>query len=42
MVILSAFTENKYRHKAKEYGATDYITKPFDMDDLIVTIKKYF
>jgi len=42
IIMLSAFTEDRYRQKAKEYGAVDYITKPFDMDDLLSIIKNHF
>ncbi|MEW6083838.1 MAG: response regulator [Chloroflexota bacterium] len=39
IVIVSAKDDLESKERAKRVGATDYITKPFDMDDFISKIK---
>jgi signal transduction histidine kinase len=38
-VFLTARSEREDKMKGKRLGAEDYITKPFDADDLIVTVR---
>lgn len=40
-VFLTAFSEKKEIISALEMGATDYIVKPFDADELVRLIKKH-
>lgn len=40
VIILSAHGEAKMVVKAMQAGATDFVTKPFDKDELIITINK--
>jgi DNA-binding response OmpR family regulator len=40
IVIISAKEDSKSKEKALQLGATEYITKPFDIDHFIKTIKK--
>ncbi|MCF7919935.1 MAG: sigma-54 dependent transcriptional regulator [Candidatus Cloacimonetes bacterium] len=40
VIMLTAFGDIKNAIKAMKLGAYDYITKPFDNDELILTIKK--
>jgi len=39
--MLTARTQEKDKILGKETGADEYLTKPFDMDDLIAKIKGY-
>lgn len=39
IVIVSAKDDSESKEKAKRVGATDYITKPFGMDEFIGKIK---
>ncbi|MCK9476052.1 MAG: ATP-binding protein [Candidatus Muirbacterium halophilum] len=41
VIILSAFSEEKYRNLAKQAKADDYIVKPFDINDLLEKVKKH-
>ena len=34
VIMVSALDEHELREQAKQYGATAYITKPFDLSDL--------
>ena len=40
IIMITAFGEIKDSVKAMKLGAYDYITKPFDNDEIIFTIKK--
>ncbi len=39
VIIMSVQGENEYLKKAMLYGAKEYIIKPFDVDDLVETIR---
>src|SRR4030095_4018593 len=39
-IILTAFGDIKNAVEAMKKGATDYLTKPFDNDSMIITIRK--
>lgn len=41
IIMLTARSQEKDRLLGKETGADEYITKPFDLDDLVNKIKKY-
>ncbi len=41
IIMLTARSQEKDRLLGKETGADEYITKPFDIDDLLNRIKKY-
>lgn len=41
VIFLSALTEQKYIDEGQELGAADYITKPFDLAELIDKIEKH-
>ncbi|MFW6117059.1 MAG: response regulator [Thermoproteota archaeon] len=41
VIMFSALGRDVDREMAEEAGADDYITKPFDKEDLLQTIKKY-
>ncbi len=41
IIMLTARSQDKDRLLGKETGADEYITKPFDIDDLLNRIKKY-
>ena len=41
ILMLTAKTQEKDKILGKETGADEYITKPFDMDDLVEKIKSY-
>lgn len=40
IVILSAYTDFEYARKAIQYGALDYVKKPFSIDDIIKVVVK--
>src|SRR3990170_3318351 len=41
ILMLTAKTQEKDKILGKETGADEYITKPFDMDDLVEKIRAY-
>ncbi len=41
ILMLTARTQDKDRILGKETGANEYLTKPFDMDELMAKIKSY-
>jgi DNA-binding response OmpR family regulator len=41
ILMLTAKTQDKDRMLGKETGANEYLTKPFDMDELMAKIKFY-
>ncbi len=41
ILMLTAKTQDKDRMLGKETGANEYLTKPFDMDELMAKIKSY-
>src|SRR5258706_5735405 len=40
VIMLTAFGDIKNAVEAMKYGAQDYLTKPFDNEDMIITIRK--
>lgn len=42
VMILSAVNNQEYKHKAKEMGAINYLTKPLDVDDILQKIRNFF
>ena len=41
VVLLTALDRDEYRQRGHQCGAIDYLTKPFDPDQLISTIQKH-
>ena len=41
IVVISAWTANMHREKAAEAGAIAFISKPYELDDLITTIQQH-
>jgi DNA-binding response OmpR family regulator len=41
ILMLTAKTQEKDKSLGMETGANEYITKPFEMDDLLKKVKKY-
>src|SRR5690606_15355320 len=39
MIVMTAFGGSSTAIKAMEHGAYDYVTKPFEIDDLLATLK---
>ena len=42
VIVMTAFGGSSTAIKAMEHGAYDYVTKPFEMDDLLATLKRVF
>src|SRR5687767_13324382 len=42
VIVMTAFSGSSTAIKAMEHGAYDYVTKPFDIDDLLATLKRVF
>ena len=42
VILITAYSNLSSRNKAVEYGANDYLTKPFDNNDLLERISKVF
>ena len=42
VIVMTAFGGSSTAIKAMEHGAYDYVTKPFDIDDLLLTLKRVF
>jgi two-component system response regulator AtoC len=42
VLVMTAFGSSNVAIEAIQLGAYDYITKPFDLDDILATIKRYF
>ncbi|WP_373229296.1 response regulator [Cohnella sp.] len=40
IIILSAYTDFEYAQKAMQYGALDYVKKPFSIDDIVKVVLK--
>ncbi len=41
IVFLSALTEEKEKQKGLDFGAVDFITKPFEVSEIQSKVKKY-
>ena len=41
IVVISAWTASKYREQAKQAGADDFVSKPYDIDNLIEVVQKH-
>jgi len=41
VIFITAFNDMKAMRAAKSIGIADYLTKPFDLDDLISRIQKF-
>jgi DNA-binding response OmpR family regulator len=39
-IMISAYGDNKIKSKAKDYGVDDFLDKPFDINNLLETVKK--
>ena len=42
VIVMTAFGGSSTAIKAMEHGAYDYVTKPFEIDDLVATLKRVF
>jgi len=42
VIVMTAFGGSSSAIKAMEHGAYDYVAKPFDVDDLLATLKRVF
>jgi two-component system, NtrC family, response regulator AtoC len=42
VIMMTAFGTSNVAIEAMQLGAYDYITKPFDLDDVLVTIERFF
>ena len=40
-IFLTAFDESQARSKGLQMGAVAYIAKPFDLDELLSTVRKF-
>ncbi|HVL22824.1 MAG TPA: sigma-54 dependent transcriptional regulator [Thermomicrobiales bacterium] len=42
IIVMTAFGTSSVAIEAMRLGAYDYITKPFDLDDVLLTVQRYF
>jgi two-component system response regulator AtoC len=42
VIVMTAFGGSSSAIKAMEHGAYDYVTKPFEIDDLLATLRRVF
>jgi DNA-binding NtrC family response regulator len=42
IIVMTAFGGSSSAIKAMEHGAYDYVTKPFEIDDLLATLRRVF
>jgi two-component system response regulator AtoC len=42
VIIMTAFGTSNIAIEAMQLGAYDYITKPFDLDDVLLTVQRFF
>jgi two-component system response regulator AtoC len=42
IIIMTAYGTSNVAIEAMQLGAYDYITKPFDLDDVLITVQRYF
>jgi two-component system response regulator AtoC len=42
IIVMTAFGGSSSAIKAMEHGAYDYVTKPFELDDLLATLRRVF
>ncbi len=42
VIVMTAFSGSSTAIKAMEHGAYDYVTKPFELDDLAATLRRVF
>lgn len=42
VIIMTAFSTSNVAIEATQLGAYDYITKPFDLDHVLLTVQRYF
>jgi two-component system response regulator AtoC len=42
VLVMTAYGSSNIAIEAMQLGAYDYITKPFDLDDILATIRRYF
>ena len=42
VIVMTAFGGSSTAIKAMEHGAYDYVTKPFEVDDLLATVRRVF
>ena len=42
VIVMTAFGTSSVAIEAMRLGAYDYITKPFDLDDVLLTVQRYF
>ena len=42
VIVMTAYGDSTSAIKAMEHGAYDYVTKPFELDDLLATLRRVF
>ena len=42
IIIMTAYGAASIAIQAMQFGAYDYVTKPFDLDDVLLTVKRFF
>ena len=42
VIVLSAYTDIKNAQEAIKYGAIDFISKPCDLDEILISLRKVF